>query len=79
MIQHDDRDLREAELLCRLEAAMPCNDARRRVDEDWIEKTELGNACRDLVDLFPRMGARIFVVRDEFIRWPDLDAIRHAL
>jgi hypothetical protein len=29
MIQHDDRDLREAELFCRLEATMPCNDARR--------------------------------------------------
>jgi hypothetical protein len=67
MIQHDDRHLREADLFCRLEATMPCNDARACVDEDWVEKTELSDAGRDLIDLFRRMGARIFVVRNEFI------------
>ena len=57
---------------------MPCNDARCRVDENGIEKAELRDAGRDLAHLFLGVRAGILVVRDKFVRWPDLDAICHA-
>lgn len=57
MIKHDDGDLREAEMLCRLEAAMPCNDTRRRVDKDRVQKPELGDAGCDLANLFETVRA----------------------
>jgi hypothetical protein len=79
MVQHDDRNLGEAQLPRGKQTSVASYDARLRVHEDGIVKSELRDACGDLGDLSLGVRPRISGPWNQLIDQPHLDVLGHPL
>ncbi len=57
---------------------MAGDDPYLGVHQDWVVESELRDARYNLGNLGVRVRSRIFGVKDELIKWPVLNMIRHG-
>jgi hypothetical protein len=79
VIENDDRHFCESKLAGGEQTAVTSDDTCLGVNEDWIIKSELGDAGGNLSDLRITVRPRISSERDQPVEQPMLDALDHVV